>query len=47
MIFYFSNPYMDGPQLEDITGEDFVEATDIAERLRSWGLADEVIYVGF
>lgn len=47
MIFYFSNPYMCGPQLENITGEDFVQAMDIAEKLRSWGLDDEVIYVGF
>jgi hypothetical protein len=38
---------MDGPQLEDISGEDFIEATSIAEKFRSWGLADEVLYVGF
>ena len=47
MILYFSNPYMNGPQLEDITGENFIEATNIAEKFRSWGLADEAIYVGF
>lgn len=47
MILYFSNPYMDGPQLENITGENFIEAMNLAEKLQSWGLTDEAIYVGF
>jgi hypothetical protein len=47
MVLYFSDPYIDGPQLEDITGEDFIEATILAEKFRSCRLSDETIYVGF
>jgi len=47
MIFYYSNPYMDGPHYEDISGEDYMESIRVALSFSSWGLDDEVIYVGF
>ncbi len=47
MIFYSSNPYMDGPQIEDITGEDFDCAVYSASAWRNLGVDDYVIYVGF
>jgi len=46
MLFYYSNPYMDGPQLEDITGEDYMEALDVSLSMFS-GPDAELIYVGF
>jgi hypothetical protein len=37
---------MDGPQLEDISGEDFVQALYLAD-VYHWINDDVVIYVGF
>jgi len=46
MIFYYSNPYIDGECLEDITGEDYTEALAVSVSMFS-GPDAEVIYVGF
>jgi len=41
MIFYYSNPYMDGPRFEDISGEDYIEAELLALSLSFWGLWED------
>ncbi len=45
MIFFYSEPYMDGPCIEDITGQvnDLIEAENVC----GFTECDLVIYVGF